>query len=145
MLIKRVLISFIIFTLILVTGCSNKEVETKGGLKIYGWNSSLGSVDKSNANKQRFSYDISLINENPSDIFVKSLQTIINSTIKDKILDKGLIVNVNKNLKTNGTINIRGEIIIDTKGLSKTDILKLEPFVTDIKVTTDQIIDLNIK
>lgn len=40
------------------------------------------------------------------------------------------------------TIQINGEIIFDTKGLSKSDIEKLEPLLRDVKVPTDEIINL---
>ena len=142
MLRKLILITFIFFAFIFNTGCSNKEVETKGGLKIYSWNSGLGSINESDLNKQRFSYDINLTNENQKDVYVKSIKPSVNDTIKDRILNKDLIVNVNKNLKSNDTISIKGEIIIDTKGLSKSEILNFEPFIIDIKVSTDEIIDL---
>lgn len=42
----------------------------------------------------------------------------------------------------NETIKINGEIIFDTEELSKSDIEKLEPLLRDIKVSTDEIINL---
>lgn len=52
------------------------------------------------------------------------------------------MVVVNKDIKSNETIQINVEIIVDTKGLEKSDIVKLEPFITDIKVPTEEIVSL---
>jgi len=40
-------------------------------------------------------------------------------------------------------IEIKGQIIFDTKGLSKKQITELEPFVTGFRVSTEEIISLS--
>jgi hypothetical protein len=50
---------------------------------------------------------------------------------------------VNKAVKSKETIKINGEIIIDTNALSKSDIVKLEPFITNIKVLSEETINVN--
>lgn len=117
-------------------------MKTKGGLKINGWSFGLGGISETDLDKTKLSYSINLTNENEHTIFAKSVQPLVNEKIINKIQNKGFIVTVNKNIKPNETIQINGEIIFDTKGLTKQDIEKLEPFITDIKVTTEETIDL---
>lgn len=145
MLKKSILIVFIfilfIFTLFKVCNSKNSQNQTKGGLEIHNWSSGLGGVNKNDLDKTRFSYSINITNENEKTIFIKSIQPSVNETIKSKILSKETVVIVNKDIKPNETVQINGEIIIDTKGLTKSDILKLEPFIKDIKVLTEETVD----
>ncbi|MBE6067841.1 MAG: hypothetical protein E7211_09135 [Clostridium lundense] len=142
---KLIMIIFSLFILVFFVGCNNAEVEvqSKGGLKIYNWSSALGSVTENDLDKTKYSYSINLINEDEKTIFIKSVQPSVNETIKNKILSKETVVDVNQNLRPNEVIKINGEIIIDTKGLGKSYILTLEPFITDIKVLTEE--DLSLK
>jgi len=50
------------------------------------------------------------------------------------------VVTVNKEIKPNKAIAITGEIIVNTKGLK--DMVKLVPFITDIKVISTETISL---
>jgi hypothetical protein len=70
------------------------------------------------------------------------MQPSINEKLKNKVISKNTAISVNKVIKPDETIKISGEIIFDTKGLSKSDISRLEPFITDIKVSTEQTINL---
>jgi hypothetical protein len=145
-MLKKSIISIIVsilFTFIFFTGCGTKtQIQTKGGLKISGWSSGLGSVNGTDLDKSKFSYSINLTNENESIIFIKSVQPSVDGKIINKIINKDIIVTVNKDIKPNETIQVSGEIIFDTKGLTKSDIVKLEPFITDIKVLTEETISL---
>lgn len=141
---KLMMIIFSLFTFVFFIGCSNTkvQVQSKSGLKIYNWSSALGGVNENDLDKTRYFYSINLTNENEKTIFIKSVQPSVNERIRNKILSKEIVVDVNKNLKPNETIKINGEIIIDTKGLEKSDIVKLEPFITDIKVSTEETVSL---
>jgi len=66
----------------------------------------------------------------------------VNRQNVNKIISKDIIITVNKDLKPNESIQINGEIIFNTKGLTKLDIEKLEPFITDIKFSTEETISL---
>ena len=102
----------------------------------------MGSVNENNLDKQKFSYSISVANKNVKTIFIKSVQPTINERVKNKILSEETIVAVNKDIKPKETIEISGEIIIDTSGLTKEEIVALEPFITAIKISTEENINL---
>lgn len=145
---KKSIIGIMILILcifIFFTGCNNTktQIQTKGGLKINSWSSALGGVNEKDLDKTRFSYSINLANESENNIFIKSIRPSVNEIIKNKILSKDIVVKVNKAIKPNEAIEISGEIIIDTKGLTKEDIVKLEPFITDLKVSTEETVSLN--
>lgn len=141
---KLIMIIFSLFILVFFVGCNNTEIEvqSKGGLKIYNWSSALGSVNQNNLYKTKYSYSINLINEDEKTIFIKSVQPSVNEIIKNKIMSKEMIVDVNKNLRPNEIIKINGEIIIDTKGLGKSDIVALGPLITNIDVSTEEAVSL---
>lgn len=129
---------------LLFAGCSTREVEViKGGLKITSSTSGTGPISESNYDETLFSYNINLTNENQKSIFIKSVQPIVNETIKNRVVSKEILVNVNKDVKANETISISGEIIINTKGLSKSDVMQLKPFITDMKVLTEETLSFN--
>lgn len=139
-----ILIASVVFMFLLFDVSYNKNIQNqvKGGLKINEWIFGLGSVDETNLDKTKLSYSFNLTNENNKSIFIKSIEPLINENIKDKIINKDIVIAVNKDIKPNETIQINGEIIFDTKELSKSDIEKLEPLLIDIKVSTDEIINL---
>ena len=132
-----------VFNFIFLTGCNTQtKTQTKGGLKINSWSSGLGSVSETDLENTKFSYSIGLTNENEKKVFIKSIQASVNETIKNRILSGEMPVDVDRDIKPNETINITGELIVDTKGLGKSDIVTLEPFITDIKVSIEESISL---
>ncbi|MBM7872081.1 hypothetical protein JOC70_003629 [Clostridium pascui] len=141
---KLIMIIFSLFILVFFSGCNNTkiEVQSKSGLKIYNWSSALGGVNENDLDKIKYSYSLNLTNEEEKNIFIKSVQPLVNEEIKNKVLSKEIVVDVNQNLRPNESIKINGEIIIDTKGLGKSDILTLKPFITDIKVLTEETVSL---
>ncbi|MBC8061697.1 MAG: hypothetical protein H7Y18_13660 [Clostridiaceae bacterium] len=146
-MLKKLLLSFIltilvVFVLFIAYNSKKAEIETKGGLKIQNWSSSLGSINETDLDKTIFSYSVYLTNQNEKSIFIRSIQPSVNEAVKYKIISIETVVSVNKDIKPNETIQINGEIILDTKGLLKQDIVKLEPFITDIKVSTEETISL---
>jgi hypothetical protein len=140
----KIITILVLCTLIFLTGCNSTktQLQTKGGLKINSWSSGLGGVNETNLDKTKFSYSINLSNGNNTNIYVKSIEPLVNEKIKNIILSKDIAVTVNKDVKPGETIQINGEIIIDTKGLTKSDIMKLEPFITDVKISSEETISL---
>jgi len=90
----------------------------------------------------KLDYSINLTNNSDKNIFIQSVQPIFPEQIKKRILSKEMVVSVNKEIKPNKAIAITGKIIINIKGLTTTDMEKLEPFITDIKVISVETISL---
>ena len=132
---------FIIVGIILLGGCSydSGQIDEKGGLKIYTWSSSIGSDSNLNMDKTNYSFSINLVNENRNDILVKSIEPILGDSVK------GIVMN--ETVSQDENCEIAGNLFLDTKGMSKGQIEELEPIITDIKVYSEEIINLkeNIK
>lgn len=137
------LVIAIIFISVFSASCSAKPaLQAEGGLKIDNWSSALGGVDETDLDKTKFTYSVSLTSRNENTVLVKSIVPLVNDSIANKILGNDMTVVVNKEIKPNETIQISGEIVVDTKGLTKADIAKLEPFITDINVSSEETIHL---
>lgn len=142
-IITLIILILCVFNFIFLTGCNTQtHMKTKGGLKINSWSSGLGSFNETDLDNTKFSYSIDLTNDNEKSIFIKSIQPSVNETIRSRILSKEMSVDVDRDIKPNETIHITGELIVNTKGLVKSDIVKLEPFITDIKVSIEENVSL---
>jgi hypothetical protein len=53
-------------------------------------------------------------------------------------MDKTISFDVNKEMQPNTTIQLMGNIILNTKGLSKTSIIQLNPTINGINVISEQ-------
>jgi hypothetical protein len=137
-------ICFIIFVFVLFSGCTriNTQNSTKDGLEILNWSAGLGGASGNDLDQSKYSYLFQLKNESSKTVFINSIQPLISDTIKSKVLSTNTVIDVNKEIKPDETIEVKGEIVFDTKGSSKSDILKLEPFLTDVKISTVQTIKL---
>ncbi|MGY0371985.1 hypothetical protein [Clostridium sp. JNZ J1-5] len=113
----------------------NSKIAAKGGVKTKNLFYTLAD----NNGRSEYSYSIELINTNGKTIFIKTIEPSVNETVKNKILSKETLVTVNKKMSPNETIQVNGEIIVDTHGLSAQDIQK---FITDIKVSTEETVNL---
>lgn len=139
-MLKRSVISIIMISLcafIVFLGYENMNyrAEKTRGLKTNGLSYTLAN----NNEESEFSYSLQLTNTNGKSIFIENIEPVIKDTIKDKILSKETVVTVNRNIEPNETIQISGEIIVDTNGLLFNDVQKL---ITDIKVSTEEIVNL---
>lgn len=129
----------------LLIGCNTSNPVSKTGLQIYDMSTALGAVDNNNIDKQKLSYSVTVTNEENREIYVKSIKPILGNGISSKVITEDLTVMVEKSIPANKSLTINGEIIINTEGLSKVQILDLEPFITDFKIVFEQIIELKSK
>jgi hypothetical protein len=141
---KKVLF-FIMATLLLISlsACIASPSEPPEGLKIAGWSTSIGSVD-GGPEVQLFSYTCTLQNFGRNNFYVQWIEPVLGEIFYSKVLDKDLRVAVNQMLSPKDYVLVSGNFRIDTKGLSKEDILKmtaLEPGNFQAAVTT--ILDLH--
>ncbi|MBW9152276.1 hypothetical protein [Clostridium estertheticum] len=88
----------------------------------------------------KLDYSINLTNKSDKNIFVQSVQPLVNEKLKNRILSKEMMITVNKEIKPDKAIAITGVIIVNTKGLK--DMVKLVPLITDIKVISTETVSL---
>ncbi len=128
--------------LLVVPGCSTKETIDEKGISVSGISSSIGGVgpNTSDFETQRFNYTITLTNNDEKDIKVVLIVPVLSEAFAEKVSDKNITVDVNKTISKGNSIDVTGEIIFDTKGLSKEQIMNLQPFVKEVKVIQEIIL-----
>lgn len=140
-----ILATLIIFIFI---GCAGeqKSLDEKG-IKILSMSSSMGGVkgEEGNYNKQRFSYDLTLHNYEDNNFFITSVEPILGDKIKDRIVNKDIKVIVSSEIKSKQSLSVKGEITINTENLSKEEIIALEPYIEEFKITEERVITFKNK
>jgi hypothetical protein len=136
-----------LFIFLLAFGCTrsgNTEDIQRTGLKIYSMNTSIGSVDKNENNHdiQRFSYSIGLTNNDKDKVFIKEATLVLPKEFEERLISEQLTVPVNKDILPKDTIEIKGSVDFNAKGLSKEDIIKLNPRILSVRVTDERTISI---
>lgn len=145
LILLRISLILCLFGLVLTAGCANtsKKVGTKGGLYINSWISSLGTVDGTTLDKTRFSYSVYITNESNNKVLIKSIHPKVNDNISCLLVSNNTPVPVEKEINPSDTLQIDGKLIFSTSGMTKADIEKLHPFITDVLITSETLISLN--
>lgn len=137
-----VIINVILFLCCIILIDNNSKLEDtyheKTGLKIGKWSTGVGSVNEANTEKTSFTYTLTLLNESESNITIKSVEPIIDESIKSKISNKDINLMINKELHPNDSIEVTGNLIIDFGDATKSEINKLYPFFHDVRINSEQ-------
>ena len=139
---KKIYVLLLLSVLLLVSSCESKHIEKNNGLSISGITTSLGAYEKNSDNNeiQSFKYTITLTNNDDENISLHSVTPILSEKFLSLVIDKDVTLEVNKIIEKSGILNLSGEIVFNTKGLEKQDILNLQPFVKEVKITEERII-----
>ncbi|TYP47666.1 hypothetical protein [Thermosediminibacter litoriperuensis] len=138
-----VLLCAIISVLVLLAGCSaNGSGKSQNGLQITDMSTALGAVGDS-LDKTKFSYTMTVYNKDNEDVYITWVEPILGENVRKRLISSELKVDVEQTVSANESIEIKGEIILDTKGMSKQQVMELEPFITGIKVSSEKIIDFD--
>lgn len=145
MKISRIILLFCVIGIILLAAaCSQAQSPQESGLQVYNWSMSIGGVGNS-MDKTKLTYSIDLTNKNQREIYVSSVALVTGEKVIDRIIGGQTDIPLNMVLKANETVQLKGELIIDTKGMDKAYIQGLEPFITGVKATSEETIDLKSK
>jgi len=127
-----ILLALIIF---IISGCSDASIEeVSKGLDISNYQTSIGAADDSHTfDKQKFSYDITISNQEKIEIKRDSVEIVLTDWIKEKQLENK-ITDLTFNSES---IIMKGYVIFDTKGLNKKEIVGHQPFIDGISVETN--------
>jgi len=141
------LILILAFSLV-ISGCTsveqqNKQRQDKTGLQIYSMSTGLGALNNDNTDQHRLTYAINLTNEDDKEVYIQWIEPILGNGIKDKVITEELRIAVEKPIAAKGNLEIEGVVVLDTQGLSKKEIVSLEPFITGIKIGSEKVIIIN--
>lgn len=132
--------------LLLLPACtanSTPNTPSKLGLEINSINSSIGAIGENTKDieTQSFKYTVTLTNNEPTDITIVSVNPVLSEKFLERVSNKDTVVKVNKTISKGGSLNVTGEIIFDAKGLTKEQIVSLQPFVKDVKILEERVIN----
>ena len=143
----RILAFVVVFSIILV-GCSrtvNIPDIQRPGLEISSMGTGLGAVDVNDTNHdiQRFSYSIALANNDKDEVYIKETILVLTPEFEKILITKQLTVPVNKTILPKSSIDIKGSLDFNAAGMSKDDILKLNPRIKSVKIVSEKTISLD--
>jgi len=143
----RFLLLVTILSLVLI-GCSQTGSTSdaqRPAIEIASLSSGIGAVEGKGDihNVQRYSYNITLANNDKEEVFVREIQLVLPSEFEERLLTKSLQVPVNKSIAPKSFINISDTLDFNAAGFSKDDILKLNPHIASVKVISEKMISLD--
>lgn len=140
---KKISIILLLFVLLLLAGCSSNNTLNTMGIEINTITSSLGAVE-ANTNDfetQSFKYTMTLTNNDASGIKIVSVEPVLSEEFIERASDEDRIIQVNKLISHGSSIDVTGEIIFDAKGLTKEQIISMEPFVKEVRIIEERVIN----
>lgn len=128
--------------LLLAVGCSKNEPINHKEISMLTTSTRIGAVgdNTDDFENQSFKYNITLTNNGHDDINIISITPILSEGFESLVSDKNVTLDINKTMLKDGSMDISGEIIFNTKGLSKDGVVDLQPFIEEVKVTEERII-----
>ncbi|ADI73650.1 hypothetical protein Metev_0749 [Methanohalobium evestigatum Z-7303] len=138
---NHILSVFTVFLIGLAVGISVpmfgvQDVETNDCLEVVESTTSLGALDENNTNIQIYSYNFTLYNGNEHKLLIKTFKPEFSQNFSDIIVTKNTTQIINKSIEPEGFIQIKNDIRLNTTGLSKEELLELEPFIQRINITS---------
>ncbi|MDF3002138.1 MAG: hypothetical protein K0Q48_2257 [Bacillota bacterium] len=89
---------------------------------------------------QSFSYTITLRNNDTADITIVSVNPVLSEKFLERVNNKDTTIKVDKIIPGGSSLEVTGEIIFDAKGLTKEEIINLQPFVKEVSVLEERTI-----
>jgi hypothetical protein len=113
------------------------------GIDINSITSSIGAVGENinDIETQSFKYTMTLTNNDIADITIVSVEPVLSEEFIERASNGDRIIQVNKLIPHGSSLDVSGEIVFDAKGLTKEQIVAMEPFVKDIKIVEERIIN----
>ncbi len=100
----------------------------------------IGLVDNDNTDIQRCSYQISIQYRGKDSVKLESIGPVLTDAFSRLVVSSKMDPVANATLNTWDTIEVSGEIIFNAKGLSKFDIVKLDPFVSGLRINSERVL-----
>jgi hypothetical protein len=122
---------------------SSAPVKTKSdGLQITNVTTSIGG-ENGNPNQQVISYIVTINNPGDTTVTLLWLEPVLQDSLSGRASDANLRNEVNKVLGPNSQVDIQGQLILDTSGLTKPDITQSGTLFSGISISTYQTIPLS--
>ena len=75
-----------------------------------------------------------------ADITIVSVRPILSEKFLERVSNKDTELHVNTAISQGGNLGVSGEIIFDAKGLTKEQIVSMEPFIKEVRIIQERTI-----
>jgi hypothetical protein len=137
-LMRNILIFLLVLDIILFVELkeNSNSSQAEDGLKIVSTTEVLGPTDSANNTSiQSFNYDFVLYNEENEEIHLDSVEPIFTKDLLTRVITEDHEIIGNKTISPNSTISVKGQVKFNASGLSKEQILNLDP-IYSVNVTS---------
>ncbi len=100
----------------------------------------LGLAENNSPDTQRLSYQISIGYRGTGTVKLQDVGPVLGKAFSRLVISSQMTEVPATSLNTWDAINVSGEIIFNAKGLSKFDIVKLEPFITGFRINPETVV-----
>jgi len=138
----------LLFLLIIVAlnGCSSNSVKTdeivEDGLIINSITIGLGESEE-DAGITVVTYNFNLRNRTNTSIMLKTVEPILSKDIQKRLIDRDIKLDINMKIDGNSSEALTGTFRLDTKGLDKEGIMKLNINVNEFNIAIEQVVGMN--
>jgi len=130
----------IIFSLIGCKVSGDKSEIIDDGIVIGQTSISLGGES---TDITEVTYRINLRNKLGKPISIIAIEPVISKDLHDRLIDESIRLEVDRQIESNESEDVSGYFKIDTKGLSKEEIMKFEIGIREYKIQTEQFVRAN--
>jgi hypothetical protein len=137
-LIRNILIFLLVLDIILFVELkeNSNSSQAEDRLKIVSSTVVLGPIDSvNNTSIQAFNYDFVLYSEENEEIHLDSVEPIFTKDLLTRVITENHEIIGNKTISPNSTISVKGQVEFNASGLSKEQILNLDP-IYSVNVTS---------
>lgn len=126
-----------------LTACSTDSTMDKSGISINNIVTSIGAVGNNTDDyeTQSFKFTITLTNNEAADIGIVSVEPVLSEKVLERVSGGDAKIQVESIIPKGGSLNVSGEIIFNAKGLTKEQIISLEPFVNEVRIIEERTIE----
>lgn len=150
-IVKKIGIVVFVIVILLLNSCSligkhvsNDSNDSNSGIYISSIISSIGAVGNNNTNDhntQSFKYTVTMTNGGTTDAKIVSVELVLSESFSERVQNKETIIYINGTVSRGGHTSFSGEFIFDAAGLTKEQIENLKPFIKEVKVLEERIIN----
>ncbi|QZN78502.1 hypothetical protein [Paenibacillus sp. DR312] len=143
---KHAMILLFLLMILALSGCSSSSVKTdeivEDGLIINSISIGLGGSEEDEGITV-VTYHFNLWNRTNKSIMIKTVEPIISKYIQERLIDRDIELDINEKIDGNTSEALTGTFRIDTEGLDKEGIMKLNINIKEFNITTEQVVGID--
>ncbi|MCQ6963261.1 hypothetical protein [Methanolobus chelungpuianus] len=110
-------------------------------LRITESSAAIGALSENTTDRQVYSYSFVLYNGRGQTVNVSVAEPVFSEGISDRIITEDTSITVNESLTPGSSMTVEGSFVFDARGLTKDEIVNLEPFIDYVRLISVEIID----